>query len=246
MGKRLRSVSACASACTSASTSAAALELVGVHKHFGAVQVLRGIDLCVQPGECLAIVGANGAGKTTLLDVLSGGCTPSAGRVLLDGVRIDGLAPHAIHQLGLARSFQRSMGFGRLSVWDNLRCAVMWGLGYRYACWLPLSALRTVSHRANEWLARLELEALRNDPVATLPYAQRRALEVGMALAGEARVLLLDEPTSGMGRAQTLHFLALLRTLTQGRTTIVVEHDMDVVAALADRVAVLADGVLAG
>lgn len=220
------------------------LEIRGLAKRFGRTEVLRDVTLSVERGERLALIGPNGAGKSTLFNLLSGRDTPSAGEVWLDGQRIDGKAPYEISRLGLARSFQVSHLFARLSVFDNLRCAMLWSAGQRYSFWRPLSRLREVNSRATVLLERLGLAPRRDDSAASLSYAEQRVLEIGVTVAGGAGVILLDEPTAGMSRSETARCVELIRELSAGRTLLMVEHDMGVVFELADRIAVLAQGEL--
>jgi branched-chain amino acid transport system ATP-binding protein len=219
-----------------------AIELKDLRKNFGKTAVIRGAGLAVKAGERVAIIGPNGAGKSTLFDIISGRIAPSGGAVLLDGRRIDGLPPHEINRLGLARSFQVTNVFSTLSVFENLRCAVLWNLGYRYTFLRFLSKLGDANDRAEELVRRLGLAGKRNVPAANLTYAEQRALEIGVTVAGGAGVILLDEPTAGMDRAETVRFAALIREMTAGRTLLMVEHDMGVVFDLADRIAVLVRG----
>ncbi|KAF1047757.1 ABC transporter ATP-binding protein [Xylophilus sp.] len=219
-----------------------ALELRELRKRFGRAEVLRGASLAVRAGERVALIGPNGAGKSTLFDLASGRRAPDGSAVLLHGERIDGWPPHEIARRGLARSFQTTSVFGRLSVFDNLRCGVLWSLGYRYSLWHLLSRLRDANERAAQLLALLGLEHRRDVPAGELSYAEQRALEIGLAISGDAGVVLLDEPTAGMSRSETARFVPLIRSATAGRTLLMVEHDMGVVFGLADRVAVLVQG----
>jgi len=221
-----------------------ALELRGVHQHFGRTQVLTGVDLAVRRGERHAVIGPNGAGKSTLFNLISGRHAPTRGAVLLNGEDITGLAPFRIHRKGLARSFQVTNLFDRLSVFENLRCAVLWSLGYRYSFWHRLSRLRDARERAEEVMAEIGLAARREVPAGVLSYAEQRALEIGITIAGGAGVILLDEPTSGMNRPETAAAVALIRRVSEGRTLVMVEHDMGVVFDLADRITVLAHGAV--
>lgn len=222
------------------------LVLDSLHKRLGGSAVLRGVSLSLRRGERVALIGPNGAGKSTLFNLVSGAMAPDSGGVWLRGRRIDGLAPQQVHRLGLARSFQVSSLFGGLSVADNLRCAAMGAAGAAgYAFWRRLSRLRAVNERTDEMLALLGLRHRADVPAGQLSYAEQRALELGLTAAGGAHTVLLDEPTAGMSRAETAHFVGLIRRLTEGRTLLVVEHDMDVVFDLADRVAVLVDGQVA-
>lgn len=224
------------------------LSVKGLGKRFGRTEVLRGLNLSVRQGERLAVIGPNGAGKSTLFHLLSGHLSPSMGEIRLPAVapgwRVEGRTPHALHRLGLARSFQISQLFGRLSVHDHLRCAALWSLGHRYTAWRRLDSLHDVTRRADEVMALIRLCHRRDVQAMHLSYAEQRALDIGLALASDAPVLLLDEPTAGMSRSETEAFLGLLREATAGRTLLVVEHDMSVVFALADRIAVLVQGEL--
>lgn len=222
--------------------SAPALELRNVHVSLGHTAILNGINLAIAAGERVALIGPNGAGKSTLFNVISGRIAPSQGQVWLQGQRIDGLPPHVVHRAGLGRSFQITHIFPNLSVRDNVRCAVLWSLGYRYSFWRRLSRLRDVNERTQQVLAQIQLSDRQDVLAASLSYAEQRALELGMTLASDAPVLLLDEPTAGMSHSETRHFVALIRELTAGKSLLTVEHDMGVVFELADRIAVLAQG----
>ncbi|QNN55536.1 ABC transporter ATP-binding protein [Diaphorobacter ruginosibacter] len=227
-----------------APSGAPALELRNLCKRFGRTEILRGVTLSVNAGERVAIIGPNGAGKSTLFNLISGGMDPSAGEVLMHGERIGGRRPFEINRLGLARSFQVSNLFSNLSVFENLRCSALWSTGYRYAFWRRLTHARGANERTEDLLARLGLAHRRDTLASQLSYAEQRALELGITVAGGPRVVLLDEPTAGMSRSETTHFTGLIRQLTEGRTLPTVEHDMSVVFSLADRIAVLAQGEL--
>ncbi len=220
------------------------LETRALGMRFGRTEVLRGVDLALAPGERVALIGPNGAGKSTLFNLISGALAPTTGQVWLDGQRIDGLRPFEIHRRGLSRSFQVSSLFPRLSVFDNLRCGVLWSLGYRYTLLKYLSRLHDANRRTEALVRQMGLEAWAQVPAMHLSYAQQRALEIGITIAGGARVVLLDEPTAGMSRSETAHFVTLIRQVTAGRTLLMVEHDMGVVFELADRIAVLVRGEL--
>jgi len=219
-----------------------ALALRALHKRFGSTEVVCGVDLRVQAGERVALIGPNGAGKSTLFHLISGHALPSAGTVHLHGRSIGGLPPFEIARLGLARSFQISNVFPQLSVYENLRCSVLWSLGYGYSFVRLVGSLRDAKARTDALLERLGLAAQAQTPAAHLSYAQQRALELGITLGSGADVLLLDEPTAGMNRAEAAYFTALIRRLTEGKTLLLVEHDMAVVADLADKIAVLVQG----
>jgi branched-chain amino acid transport system ATP-binding protein len=219
-----------------------AIELKDLRKAFGNTEIIRGANLAVAPGERVAIIGPNGAGKSTLFNLISGRFGPSSGEILLNGTRIDGLRPYEISRKGLARSFQITNIFGRLSVFENLRCSVLWSLGYRYAFWKFLAGLSDANERADELLRMIRLERKRDTLAMNLTYAEQRALEVGITIAGGAGVVLLDEPTAGMSKSETARFIELIREVTVGKTLLTVEHDMGVVFGLADKIAVLVYG----
>ena len=219
-----------------------ALRLRGVHKRFGHTAVIQGVDLDVMTGERVAIIGPNGAGKSTLFNLISGRFAPSQGHIELLGQRIEGLPPHAIHRRGLARSFQITHLFSGMSVYENLRCSVLWSLGHGYSCWTFLSSLKDVNQRTETLLAQLGLGHKRHDLAQNLTYAEQRALELGVTLGSDSPVLLLDEPTAGMSRSETRHFVDLIAQVTRSKTLLMVEHDMGVVFELADKIAVLVQG----
>ncbi|MBS0415431.1 MAG: ABC transporter ATP-binding protein, partial [Proteobacteria bacterium] len=203
-----------------------AIELKDLRKSFGKTEIIRGANLAVQPGERVAIIGPNGAGKSTLFNLISGRLAPSGGEVWLNGQRIDGKTPYEINRLGLARSFQITNVFPRLSVFENLRCGVLWSLGHRYTFLRFLSGLTDANERAETLLRQVGLAAKRDVLAVNLTYAEQRALEIGVTIAGGADVILLDEPTSGMSTTETAHFIQLIREVTEGKTLLTVEHDM--------------------
>ena len=222
--------------------SGPALQLKDVRKSFGKTEIIRGVSLSVQPGERVGVIGPNGAGKSTLFNLISGRFAPSSGEILLNGQRIDGLKPYEINRQGLSRSFQITNIFPKLSVFENLRCAVLWKLGYRYTFLRFLSGLDDANARADELLRMIHLEHKRDLLATNLPYAEQRALEIGITIAGGADVILLDEPTAGMSKSETRHFIDLIREVTVGKTLLTVEHDMGVVFGLADKIAVVVYG----
>ena len=223
-------------------SSSAALELSGVHKAFGKTAIIRGVDLAIAPGERHAIIGPNGAGKSTLFNLVSGRFGLSSGRIRLKGEDVTGLKPFEINRKGLSRSFQITNIFHNLSVFENIRCAVLWSLGYRYSFWHRLSRLKDARDRADEILALIGLGARRELKAGLLTYAEQRALEIGITIAGGADVILLDEPTAGMSRSESDHAVELIRKVSAGKTLVMVEHDMSVVFGLADRISVLVYG----
>jgi branched-chain amino acid transport system ATP-binding protein len=219
-----------------------ALELKSVHKSFGRTAIINGVDLAVGKGERHAIIGPNGAGKSTLFNLISGRFAPTSGAIALNGEAITGLPPEEINRRGLARSFQITNIFARMSVYENVRCAVLWSMGYRYSFWNRIGALARVRERTDEIVERIGMGARRDRPAGVLSYAEQRALEIGVTIAGGAQVILLDEPTAGMSHSETSDAVELIRAVTQDKTLVMVEHDMSVVFGLADRISVLVYG----
>ncbi|MDO8888025.1 ABC transporter ATP-binding protein [Hydrogenophaga sp.] len=219
-----------------------ALELRDLRKSFGKTDIIRGVNLAVNPGERVAIIGPNGAGKSTLFNLISGRFEPSSGDVMLGGQRINGLKPFEINRLGLSRSFQITNIFPKLSVFENLRCGVLWSLGYKYTFLKFLANLKDANDRAEELMRMIHLERKHDTLAMNLTYAEQRALEIGITIAGGAQVILLDEPTAGMSKSETSRFIELIREVTVGKTLLTVEHDMGVVFGLADRIAVVVYG----
>jgi branched-chain amino acid transport system ATP-binding protein len=219
-----------------------AVELRDVRKSFGKTDIIRGANLVVQQGERVAIIGPNGAGKSTLFNLISGRLHPTSGDITVNGARVNGKTPFQINRMGLARSFQVSNLFTRLSVFENIRCAVLWSQGLRYTFWKFLADLTDANERTEEVLSMIKLDRRRDVLAMNLTYAEQRALEIGITIAGGAGVILLDEPTAGMSKSETTRFVALIREVTQGKTLLTVEHDMGVVFGLADKIAVLVYG----
>ena len=223
-------------------TSVPAIELAGLRKSFGAMEIICGVDLDVRQGERHAIIGPNGAGKSTLFHLISGHLRPSAGNIRLRGEDIAGMAPQFINRRGLSRSFQMTNIFPRLSVWENVRCATLWALGHKYSFWRGVDNLDDVHQRTKDILAEIDLLDRWRTPAGVLTYGEQRALEIGLTIAGNADVLLLDEPTAGMSHAETERVVALIRKVSESRTLLMIEHDMHVVFGLADRISVLVYG----
>jgi len=219
-----------------------ALELKSLRKSFGKTEIIRGVNLAVSAGERVAVIGPNGAGKSTLFNLISGRFEPTSGEVILDGRRIDGKRPFEINRLGLSRSFQITNIFPKLSVFENLRCGVLWSVGYGYTFMKFLSDLHDANKRAEDLMHMIRLDRKRDVLAMNLTYAEQRALEIGVTIGGGAGVILLDEPTAGMSREETLRFIALIKEVTVGKTLLTVEHDMGVVFGLADKIAVVVYG----
>lgn len=219
-----------------------ALKLVDVHKSFGSSKIINGVNLQVLKGERHAIIGPNGAGKSTLFNLITGFYPVSAGYIELNGHPITNLASHKIHRQGLSRSFQVTNIFPKMTVFENIRCALLWSMGYRYSFWHMVGRLKKVNARAEEILEKIRMTDRRDIPAGLLAYADQRALEVGITIAGDSEVIMLDEPTAGMSLAETEYAVELIHSVTRGKTLVVVEHDMSVVFNLADRISVLVYG----
>ena len=221
-----------------------ALELRDVHKSFRATLIIRGVSLDVTRGERHAIIGPNGAGKSTLFNLISGRFAPSSGSIRVNGEEVAGHAPFELYRRGLARSFQVTNIYPRLSVYENIRCSLLWSMGYRYNFWRDVAKLRDANERTERTLEQIGMTARRNTPAGVLTYAEQRALEIGITIAGDSSVILLDEPTAGMSRRETEGAVELIRSVSRGRTLVIVEHDMGVVFNLADRISVLVYGAI--
>ncbi len=220
----------------------AALEARGLSKAFHGFTAVDGVDLVIEEGETHAIIGPNGAGKTTLFNLLSGFLAPTAGRVLLFGEDITGVSPYKIVRRGLSRSFQISSVFDTLSVQDNLLVALQSKTPHHWRFWESVQVLLKFQPRARQILEVVHELGLAHRPASALSHGEKRNLEIGISLTQEPRVLLLDEPTSGMGTDDVQRMVALGKTVAQGRTLVLVEHNMGVVAQLADRITVLQRG----
>lgn len=220
----------------------AALELIGLYKNFGATEIIRGVDLQIEKGELHAIIGPNGAGKSTLYNLISGMYHVTNGSILLNGDDITNKEPYDINRMGLSRSFQVTNIFPKMSVFENVRNGLLYHSGCKYSFWRFVDRRRDVTERTNKILQSTSLYEKRDVPVMLLPYADQRALEIGITIAGDADVILLDEPTSGMSRSETERAVELIRSISKDKTVVVVEHDMGVVFDLAQRISVLVYG----
>ncbi|WP_299699882.1 ABC transporter ATP-binding protein [uncultured Tateyamaria sp.] len=220
----------------------AALELDGLKKSFGQTEIIRGVDLSIGKGERHAIIGPNGAGKSTLFNLITGRFPQTEGAIRLHGQDLAGKAPFEINRMGLSRSFQITNIFPKMTVFENVRCSLLWSMGYRYNFWSMVGRSRALTEGTDEILDQINLTARRDLPAGVLSYAEQRALEIGITIAGGADVIMLDEPTAGMSHSETDYIVDLIRTVTTGKTLIMVEHDMGVVFGLADQISVLVYG----
>ncbi|MFK7838659.1 MAG: ABC transporter ATP-binding protein [Sulfitobacter sp.] len=222
--------------------SVPALELSGLKKSFGKAEIIRGIDLDIGKAERHAIIGPNGAGKSTLFNLITARFPATEGTVKLHGEDLAGLQPFQINRKGLSRSFQITNIFPKMTVFENVRCALLWAQGYKYSFWNLVNRSRQLTEGADAILEQINLAARRDLPAGTLSYAEQRALEIGITIAGGADVIMLDEPTAGMSHSETDYITDLILKVTEGKTLIMVEHDMGVVFNLADRISVLVYG----
>ena len=222
------------------------LEIEGVSRQFGSLVAVNRVSMSVAAGELRAVIGPNGAGKTTLFNLISGFFPPSAGRLLFDGRDITALPAHRRVAMGIARTFQITEIFPELTVRENLAIAVEVAAGFRLRPWLSRQAKRQVQDRAHELLELAGLAAKADRAVGELPHGDQRATEIAMALALRPRLLLLDEPTAGMGDQETYDVTRLIQQLRQQRdlAIVLIEHDMRVIFHLADRILVLGEGAV--
>ena len=218
------------------------LSLRDLRKAFGPTKIIRGLDLDVHEGERHALIGPNGAGKSTVFHLVSGYLTPSGGAILLNGTDIAGKAPQEINRLGLARSFQITNVFPKLSVFENLRLAVMRSYGLQYSVWQLVKQHTAVREDVERLLEQVRLQHRAGAIAGEMSYSEQRSLEIAMTLASNPKVILLDEPMAGMSNEETAYTAGLIREVTRGRTLLIVEHDMKVVFALSDRISVLVYG----
>lgn len=216
-----------------------ALELRDIHHDFAGLQVLQGIDLSVAAGERRAIIGPNGAGKSTLFNIITGRYRPRRGRVLCRGRDVTGAAPHRIARHGVGRSFQIINIFPRLTVFENVRSAVVSRRRLRLNAWLVLDDQAVLTRETEEVLELLGLADRRDTLASELSYGEQRELEIALTVAVGPELVLLDEPTAGLTAEETRKAVALIRRVTEGKTLVMVEHDMDVVFTLADRISVI-------
>ena len=222
------------------------LETKAICHDFSGLQVLMDVNLEVKEGERHAIIGPNGAGKTTLFNVITGTYQPSEGQVFFKSKETTGLPPHKLVRLGMGRSFQITSTFTWLTAFQNIRMGILSKRGIRFNFFRFLDKMDDVTRETDAVLKRINLDGERDIPANMLSYGKSRSLEISMALATDPDLVMLDEPTSGMSVDETHNAVALIRRLTEGKTMVIIEHDMDVVFSLADRITVLhLGGILA-
>ncbi len=220
----------------------AILSLKDVTKNFGETQIIRGVTLDINEGEKHAIIGPNGAGKSTLFHLISGLLNVSSGSIVFKNQSIENKEPFEVARLGLARSFQVTNIFPRMNVFENIRCALLWSSGYKYSFWHLLGREDELNEKALSTLDQIGLLDKAQFPAGELAYAQQRALELGIAIAGGAELVMLDEPVAGMSHSEAKKVVELIHKVTAGKTLIMVEHDMSIVFDVADRISVLVYG----
>jgi branched-chain amino acid transport system ATP-binding protein len=218
------------------------LAVSGLCKSFNGLEILKNVDIGVRRGECHAVIGPNGAGKTTLFNVVSGKFDATSGKVIFNGNDITNLSPHVITRKGLARSFQITNLFLGFSVYDNVRAAVLSQKGHRLSVFRKISGLKDVEKRVRAIVERVGLEEVGNHRADELSYGHQRKLEIAVALGSEPSLIMLDEPTAGLDKNETKETVRLIKEVTQGISVMIIEHDMDVVFSVANRVSVLCEG----
>ena len=215
------------------------LELQGIYKDFEGLEVLFGINLGIQQGERHAIIGPNGAGKSTIFNIITGKYLPSRGKVFFKGLDITGTSPYKLNRHGLARSFQITNIFRTMTVFQNVRNAILSKNKIRYNLFSRLDRMKDIHDQTEKVLGQIGLLDRKDVLAGLLSYGQQRALEIGLTIATEPELILLDEPTAGMSSEETREAVKLIGRVTQGKTLIIVEHDMEVVFSLADRITVI-------
>ena len=220
------------------------LETKGLYHDFSGLKVLFDVNLQVREGERHAIIGPNGAGKTTLFNIITGTYKPSSGKIFYRGEDVSDEKPHKLNRRGIGRSFQITSTFGKQTAFQNIRMGVLSRRGIRFNMFRKVNSLQEVTGETDGILGRINLKTERDITASLLSYGKHRSLEVSMALATEPELVMLDEPTAGMSRDETHNAVELIKKLTEGKTMVIIEHDMDVVFSLADRITVLHRGTI--
>ena len=220
------------------------LETKNLYHDYSGLKVLFDVNIQIKTGERHAIIGPNGAGKTTLFNVITGTYRPSEGDVYFQGKEITGFAPNELVRLGMGRSFQITSTFSRLTAFENIRMGILSKRRIRFNMLKLLDKMEAVTRETEEVLKRINLDGERDIPASQLSYGKSRSLEISMALATDPDLVMLDEPTAGMSVDETHNAVELIRRLTEGKTMVIIEHDMDVVFSLADRITVLHLGAI--
>ena len=218
------------------------LELKNVKKQFGSTEIIRDVNLNIKKGEIHSLIGPNGAGKSTLYNLISGVHKLSSGTIKFNNKNIENLPSYEIFRLGLSRSFQITNIFPKMSVFENVRCGLLWNMNYKYSILKILDNNKDLNDQTNTILEQISLSKYSKEPAGLLSYADQRALEIGITIAGGAETILLDEPTAGMSKSETERATNLIKNIAKKRTVLIVEHDMGVVFDLSDTISVLVYG----
>lgn len=220
------------------------LSVQNLYKDFRGVEIIKDLSLTVRGRERHAIIGPNGAGKTTFYNLVTGRYTPSRGHIIFNGSEITGMPPERINRLGISRSFQITNIFPGLTVFENIRAAVLSKHGIRWNLWRPANKMEEITRETLKILSMINLAERRNTLAGELAYGGQRALEIGITLATDPIVIMLDEPTAGMSIDETREAVKMIGQITQGKTLMIIEHDMEVVFTLADTITVIHYGTV--
>jgi len=220
------------------------LETKGLYHDFKGLKVLFDINLEIKKGERHAIIGPNGAGKTTLFNLITGTYVPKKGRVFFKGKDVTGSQPEELVRQGMGRSFQITSIFSKLTAFQNIRIGILSKRGIRFNIFQYVDDMEDITRETEELLRQINLYDVRDVPAGILSYGQQRSLEIGMALATDPELVMLDEPSAGMSKEKIYYAVELIRKLTENKTVVIIEHDMDVVFSLADRITVLHQGAI--
>ena len=218
------------------------LQLINVQKSFGPTKIIKNANLIVKKGEIHSLIGPNGAGKSTLYNLISGVYKVSSGNIILNNVNIEDLKPHEIYRMGLARSFQITNIFPKISVFENIRSGLLWSMKYGYSLYKVLDNEKKLNEKTEKILDLISLSHCSKEQAGLLSYADQRTLEIGVTIAGGAETILLDEPTAGMSKSETSRAVKLINRISENKTILIVEHDMGVVFDLSDTISVLVYG----
>jgi branched-chain amino acid transport system ATP-binding protein len=218
------------------------LEIIDLYKNFGQLMAIKGFSLSIVRGKRHAIIGPNGAGKTTLFNLLSGCFKPTQGRILFNGRDVTGMSPYRISRLGIARSFQIINVFPQLSVFENVHAVLMSKNHIRYDFLRNIKRWKKLTEETVSLLEQIGLLDKKDVSAGFLSYGEQRGLEVGLTIASDPEIILLDEPTAGMSMDETRQAIKLIDRVTQGKTLVIIEHDMEVIFSLADVITVMQYG----
>lgn len=220
------------------------LEIKNLKKSFDRTGIINGVNLVVEEDECHSIIGPNGAGKSTLYNLITGLYPVDSGQIIFKGNNITNLNPYEIYRRGISRSFQITNLFQDLTVFENIRCSLFWTLGYKYCFWRSLNKLKSLNIMTDNILERIHLINKKNEIVNTLSYAEQRLLEIGMTFGNQADLVILDEPSAGLSKFEVEGVISLITQLKEKKTVVLVEHDMDIVFQISNRISVLVYGYI--